>query len=199
MSLATGKLAAEARFRGVFSKRSMIIGCEGSGKPAVHAMQDEDGNDHFIFFDDDGFMRISTDTIPDADTDGVALPMLKKLDITYETSSPATVYSLVDGDIVLDVWVEITTTWDGTGAALDVGDEDDDNGFMASAKITDTSTGYYSENADDKGDYLWDDSNDHRITKIYAAAKTLRVAITPGSGASQGAATIYALIQRLKG
>lgn len=197
MSLSVGKRFGELFGRGGIVKRILGIGCEGSGKPGLLCMQDEDGNDHFVFFDDDGYMRISTDTIPDADTDGVALPLLIKQDITYadQGEGAQTILAAYDGLVVEHCIVEVTTTFDGTTPTIDVGDASTADGFLANANITEGTAGYYGMEDDVQGSYLWDTS--HKIKKVYTSAVNIQYTIA-GSDATQGEATIYLFTSKLK-
>lgn len=111
-------------------------------------------------------------------------------DIGYAPGG-SVITSVADGYCVKDVWIEITTTYDGD-AVITVGDGNDTDGFLADAGINQGVTGYYGTDPATRGAYLVGG-----LDKIYTGADTVDATITSTTG-SQGAATVYVHITRLK-
>lgn len=107
-----------------------------------------------------------------------------------------TIITALDGWVVADCYLQITTTFDGTGVVT-VGDASDDDGFLDDTDINQGATGYYGGAADEHGDYLWDTGNGHSINKIYTGSTAIHVDVVQGT-ATQGAGTAWVVIQRLK-
>jgi len=124
--------------------------------------------------------------------------------VNYDDSSPVTVCNVEDGYAVTDVWVEVTTTWDGgANQNLQIGDGGDVDGFLCAQGGTNnaidlTTTGYYGIEHDLREAYLWDDANAHARTKVYTGSDTIDASITP-DGATQGQAIVYVKVTRIGG
>lgn len=199
MGQSVGKRFGEIFGRGGIIKRILAIGCEGSGKPGTLLMEDEDGNDHYSFFDDDGHFRISTDTIPDADTDGVALPLLIKTDVTYADHGTVTLFTAQDGWCLSHVVIEVTSAWNASATIIVGISGGDTDGFFESADITDyTATAYYGEEADVQGVLLYHGAGSHSIKHIFTEETTV-IATVNKNAEDVGAASIYCYVQKLKG
>jgi len=121
--------------------------------------------------------------------------------VNYDNTSPVAVCSVRDGFAVTDVWVEIVTAFDDTGLqTLDIGDGDNNSGFMANANIDSGVSGYYGINEDERGVYLWNDADGHRITKLYTDSGTINCFIGTGnSDGTRGQAIVYLKITRIGG
>ena len=121
--------------------------------------------------------------------------------INFNDASPATVFDLNYQHIVENIQAYVSTTWDGTGT-VNIGDEDDADGFMTDAQLAKGSAGQKGQWGSEHGAYLF------RIiggapyiygdfaTKRYYGSKTLRAAIVPGTS-TKGSMTIYAKITRI--
>lgn len=124
--------------------------------------------------------------------------------VNYNDASPVTVCNVENGYAITDVWVEVTTTWDGGASQnLQIGDGDDVDGFLCAINGTNnaidlTTTGYYGIEHDMREAYLWDDTNAHARTKVYTGSDTIDATITP-DGATQGQAIVYVKIVRIGG
>ena len=118
--------------------------------------------------------------------------------IAFGDTTPVSCVALVDGDVVSRVLVRVTTVFAGGTPALDIGDDDDDDGYLPNAGITETSTGWYGEQIDDYGLYLKDvpESGDaaHRM-KAYTAAKTVKCKLS--SSLTAGVAEVWVLVANL--
>lgn len=137
-----------------------------------------------------------TKNINDYDYLSVGETRVYKKIVNYDDTSPVVCATVADGYCVTEVWVEVTTTFDDGGAALDIGDGNDADGFLATAKIDLTTAGYYGFEADDGGAYLWDAGNTHRRQKIYTGADTIDCTITKTDG-TQGVAIVYTKVTRI--
>lgn len=79
---------------------------------------------------------------------------------------------------VRDVYLEIeTAVVSGGTPTLEIGDGDDPNGYIADFEASSGSAGFINLNQDDKGVYLWDDTNDAADVKTYASADTIDLEI----------------------
>jgi len=115
--------------------------------------------------------------------------------VNFDDASPVEICSVTDGYVVTDVYVEVTTTWDGNGT-ITIGDGDDTDGFIRDADMDQTAAAYYGWHLDERGDYLWD-GPDHGDHKIYTGADTVDATLVVGTS-TQGIATVYVHITRLK-
>lgn len=95
-------------------------------------------------------------------------------DVAFGDSSPVVIGGVLAGRTVQSVTVNVTTAFDGAGAALTVGDAGDADVLMEAAGNDPSTIGIYRT---------------HPMVK-YVGATDVKVTITPGSGATTGAATI---------
>lgn len=117
-----------------------------------------------------------------------------KKTVNYDDASPVVCATVADGYIVTDVYVEITTVWDGNGT-IEIGDGADPNGFLPDAAITQTGAGYYGKIHQNRGAYLWDGTGDDE--ELYTGADTVDATLVVGTS-TQGVAVVYVKITRLK-
>lgn len=94
---------------------------------------------------------------------------------TYATSSPMLIGTAPKGCVIDEVVLKIGTTFNGSGAALSVGDSGSAVRHMGTGDNTPGSTGAYTK----------------RNYYEYSAGTDVNLYITPGSGASQGAGFVY--------
>jgi len=118
--------------------------------------------------------------------------------VNYNDTSPVAICSVEDGYAVTDVWVEVVTTFNDAGAALNIGDGGDPDGFLPAANIDLTTAGYYGIEADSRGAYLWDAVNAHARTRVYTGSDTVDCTITKTNG-TQGVAIVYVKLTRIGG
>lgn len=99
---------------------------------------------------------------------------------SFGDATPATLTTAPAGRLIYGVELYIKTPFDGTGAALSVGDAGQADRLLSSVE-NDISTagGYFSTPA-----------------YAYAADTAIRLSITPGAGATQGAGVIVLRIQQ---
>jgi len=142
-----------------------------------------EGNEEQLVLNTDGSISIS-DTIEH----GVAII---SHDITWDGGATQACATVADGYVVQDVYIEITTTFDGD-AVVTVGDGGTADGFLTDAGINQGVAGYYGQDVSARGAYI---ANGDR--KIYTGADTVDAFVTETT-ATQGAATVYVVIQRLK-
>ena len=107
------------------------------------------------------------------------MPVWKMKSVAFGDTSPVSCVALADGDVVEDVLVRVTTLFAGGTPAIDIGDDDDDNGFIPNGSITEGTVGWYGMKVQEKGAYLQDlagttpESYDG-VVKAYTAAKTVK-------------------------
>jgi len=111
--------------------------------------------------------------------------------ITWDGVATHPVCIVGDGSCVVDVYIEITTTFDGD-AVVTVGDGGTADGFLTDAGINQGAAAYYGQDVSARGAYI---ANGDR--KIYTGADTVDAFIAETT-ATQGEATVYVVIQRLK-
>ena len=81
---------------------------------------------------------------------------------------------------------------------MDIGDGGDAAGFLANADIDLTSGEYYGLNDDERGAYLYDSTDNHAITKVYAIDDWIDILLSAGNGdGTQGVAKVYVKITRI--
>ncbi|GAI25475.1 unnamed protein product, partial [marine sediment metagenome] len=123
----------------------------------------------------------------------IGSPVTKSFQINYTqlADTPIILMYAQEGDLILDVFVEITTKFESTGAAptLDVGDEDESDDFLATANISEDTAGWYGGDVTLRGDYLYDGTN-KALRKLYTAKKAIQVAMG-GTDLTAGVANIY--------
>jgi len=116
---------------------------------------------------------------------------VKYLVFGYGTASPALIYTALDGEVIIDAYVQIGQLWNGTGL-FTVGDAADNDGFLTDAGITQGTIGYYGGDISTRGVYLNEGDR-----KVYNTTTNINVYLTAGNS-SQGSGVIYLVIQKLK-
>jgi hypothetical protein len=114
----------------------------------------------------------------------------------YGSTSPYTIYSAVDGEVVVDIYVVINQAWNGS-SLFTIGDASDPDGFATDANITQATPGIYCYHTAERGAYLWNAVYNAPVRKFYTASTDIIATITPAS-ATTGIATVYLVIQKLK-
>ena len=94
-------------------------------------------------------------------------------------ASPRTVVLATNGKLVYEVELHISTAFDGTGAALTVGDASDPDRLMTSSQNDPTAVGTYTA------------SPSHR----YSEDTDILLTITPGAGSTAGAGLLTLFIE----
>ena len=94
----------------------------------------------------------------------------------HQTTATTALFNMAAGELVVAAFVRITTAFDGgsSDAALDLGDGNSTNGFIANADITETTAGIYQGS----GARLADDWG-----FLYTADDTIDVVFTRDTGA----------------
>jgi len=92
----------------------------------------------------------------------------------YGDASPRTILSVPAGSRAVALVVFIDTPFDGSGAALHIGDADDPERLMAADQISLSIPGSYGA----------------MPGVVFSGATDIRLTITPGDGASQGSGTV---------
>ncbi len=124
---------------------------------------------------------------------GIGLSYVVSGTIDFNDVAAQAIASVADGYAVTDVYVEITTTFDGAAPFIFVGIGGATNGFASTPGGV---LGYFEEDTAGRGAFLWDGTGPTR--QIFTSADTVDALFSTGGGASQGEATIYVVIQRLK-
>jgi len=120
---------------------------------------------------------------------------VKSLVINHDTSGLGQIVAVaVDGDIVKNVWVEVTETWDGNGTVT-VGDEDDNDGYLTWFDMgSGSSVGYYGVSGiAGRGAYL-DAAGEVRA---YDDAGIISAYVTEGTS-TKGSMIVYVEMTRVK-
>jgi len=121
-----------------------------------------------------------------------------KTTVNYDDASPKALFNVQDGDIVLRIWVEVTTAWDGAApGTVTLGDGNDADGFAINLAISPSAAGYKLFNHDNRGAYFYDPVNKHDVDKIYTGADTIDAFLVQNDS-TQGVMDVYAEILRLK-
>lgn len=118
--------------------------------------------------------------------------------VTWEDSGEVVLYTVPAGH---ELWVfralvKPDGNWDGTGAAIDFGVQTaDPDGFVDFSKtgspVDLTSTLPQPTRNDLQGELLYDDTNASDLLARGAAGTVITATVTPGSGASAGAADMW--------
>lgn len=103
----------------------------------------------------------------------------------------ADVCSLDGADVVLYVWVEVTETWDGTGASFTVGDGADPDGYVRDLGGSLVAGGWYSLGETEAGVYLYSVPTDRLVKTIVTQPYAVIATVNPGTGASQGQCRVH--------
>jgi hypothetical protein len=122
---------------------------------------------------------------------------------------PAAVLEVVEGDVVMDVYAQVTEAFAGVGegegegegavdsVVLGLGDSEDAAGFLEIADIA--STGWVGGNPPVVyGWYLFDGGDNFRKQKVYDGSETLTLSALSGSP-TEGSITLYIVLRRLGG
>lgn len=115
--------------------------------------------------------------------------------IDFNDAAPVAIATVGDGYAVVDVYVEVTTTFDGATPLIEVGDGGSITGFLQLGGASPGTLGYYGDDVATRGAYLWDGTSSQR--KIYTGADTVDARYS-ATAPSQGEATIFVVIQKLK-
>lgn len=106
--------------------------------------------------------------------DGAAGGSIAPIAFSYGDASPSTIYTTTDAGTLTVVRVVIDTALNGTGAALKLGTIADDDALMTTAENDPSTVADYETTPD-----------------LHLSAGTVvRLTITPGSGATQGAGRV---------
>jgi hypothetical protein len=97
--------------------------------------------------------------------------------------------------IVTDVIIKVTTAYSG-GGTINIGDANDDDGFLPNASITKTAGAVSGGDVASRGAYLYDTTNKTKLVKLYPSATNVKVTI--GNGFSAGAAKVYVVYTKLE-
>lgn len=115
--------------------------------------------------------------------------------VTFESASPLTLFTTSPGTLIVDVAFEVTEGFDGTTPAIDIGDEDDPNGFVPSDASMPITYAIWNHPVVAKyGAYLL--SAGQKANKLYDAAKAITATHTH-AGATQGSLDIYIIYMNL--
>jgi hypothetical protein len=98
----------------------------------------------------------------------------------YGDATPVALTTATAGKLVYGVDIHIRTAFDGSGAALTVGDAGDTSRLMAANENDPTAVGSYTTTP----------------AYAYGSDTGLTLSITPGAGASQGAGVLVLYIQQ---
>lgn len=124
------------------------------------------------------------------------LPVVLKAILTHNENGVKPLFAVQDGDIVLEIWNEVTIIWDGDGT-VNLGDGGNAAGFAADGSLIKGTLGYHLYQSSNRGVYLWDNVAGEKWQKIYTGADTIDATIVTGTS-TQGAMTVWALVLRLK-
>jgi len=126
---------------------------------------------------------------------------VKSKPVYWFDASPIALITVADGEVITDMWVEVVTLFDGAAMTFTLGDGNDANGFMdetgAGGPINLGAVGYYGQDHDTRGDYLYDAVNGHDRDKVYAGVDTIDAVFNFG-GAAQGELVVYAAVTKIK-
>lgn len=114
--------------------------------------------------------------------------------VNFDDGGPVAIATVGDGYVVTDVYIEVTTTWDGNGTIV-IGDGGTADGFLTDAGITQGATAYYGQVHSARGAYLF--AAGEEVDKIYTGADTVDATLVAGTS-TQGIATVYVHVTRLK-
>jgi hypothetical protein len=92
------------------------------------------------------------------------------LSFSFGDSSPANVIVAASGQLIESVKILILTTFDGVGAALEVGDAGQSDRLLSQNQVNPSIAATYESNPN----------------YTYGASTQIELTITPGTGASQG-------------
>ena len=113
--------------------------------------------------------------------------------INYDTTT-GTMITIPAGSIIRKCYFRVgATSFDGT-FTVDFGNGTDADGYLATANITEGTTGLYGINEDDRGALLWDGTL--QIGDYSASAITV-VATIVGGSATQGSGVLYIQYERV--
>ena len=129
--------------------------------------------------------------------------LIKGLNIASGNIGISTVNAVVtipEMSIVTDVLVKINSdSAYSAGATIDIGDENDDDGFLS---ITAATPGVYGGDVATRGAYLYDGNNKISLRKFYASATNttgtgIDIKATVGGSPNTGSATVYVVYIKL--
>lgn len=114
----------------------------------------------------------------------------KSQDVNFGDTSPAQLFSVPSNCLVVDIILQIVTAFDGTGAALTLGDGTDADGFMDSTQAAPATVGFKS---------IKQDTQPFSGGKLYTAGDTIDAAITAGSTPTTGTFRAWLIFKPLDG
>jgi len=112
--------------------------------------------------------------------------------IDYDDVGVNDVSPIPAGALVLACLVNITTAFNGTTPTIEIGDDDDADGFGEAAATLCETPGWKDVSSPELvacGDYFKDGT--YHLFKFYPAAKTAKVTVASGNGLTEGKAEIY--------
>ena len=87
-----------------------------------------------------------------------------------------TIWTIPPGTLIQDVWVKVVTAGDGnTTDYICVGDEDDEDGFIAGFDPNSAAGTIIGDAPDERGAYLYDSTKKTLCGKYYSSSKSMIV------------------------
>jgi hypothetical protein len=113
-------------------------------------------------------------------------------------SSKANKDPIPNGSLILDMCLHVETAFTSGGSAtLDVGNDDDPNGYLEAIAVAALGANTVHRAGSVAGQLIWDDTNDHAIGVYVADADDGEVSVTIATAAmTAGKAGIYMLYVR---
>ena len=136
------------------------------------------------------------DGIYDSGQNNIGALKIRNYTVNFDDTFPLALHTVADGDVIIDVYCEVTTTFDDT-SVIDIGDGSTATGFGQLGSGATGSTGYYLTDISDRGSYLYESTDKHALRKVYTGADTIDVDVSSGSP-TQGVMTVWVVWQDLK-
>lgn len=114
--------------------------------------------------------------------------------VNFFEGSPVTCAVVDDNYMVIDVYVEVVTTWDDVASTFSIGDSNNASGFIANANINLQVAGWYGTDIATRGAYLWDGTSSQR--KIYTGGDTVDATFN-AEESHMGQCIVHTVIQKL--
>ena len=105
-----------------------------------------------------------------------AYPFNEVLLVQNDGTTNVDIWTIPPGTIIKDVWVRVITAGNGnTTDYVTVGDEDDEDGFIAGFDPNSAANTIIGDDPTERGDYLYDSTKKTLCGKYYSASKQMVV------------------------
>ena len=128
----------------------------------------------------------------------INMPFWVKASISYDDTSPVTIFAVADGYVVHSVVVKVGVAWNDGSKAFEVGYTADSDGFITNLGAGLAAPKYYGVDDTYWGVRIYNVGNTHRKIHVFdGASNIIATFVGTGNGGSQGSCDVWVQVSRL--